>query len=134
MDTLKLKTGLKKATGINFIIGCMLASTLSLAPLSAAFADRDDEGGRGGGWRGGEHEGGWRGGDRDGGWRGGDRDRDEWRRREAYGNGYGGYGAYQQPVYPQAYGYAQPVYVPPPVRYLPPQSPGINLVVPLNFR
>jgi len=69
-----------------------------------------------------EHgEGHGRGGDRHeehgrGGWRGGHD-----RYRGGYGGGYG-------------YGYAQPVYVPPPV-YMPPvQSPGISLILPLNFR
>jgi hypothetical protein len=32
------------------------------------------------------------------------------------------------------YGYAQPVYVPPPVYYPPQPSPGISLFVPLNLR
>ena len=128
MDTFKLKTSILRATGKKCLLGLMLASTLSLLPTAAVQADRDDMGGRDGfhgdrdGWR----------GDRDG-WR----DHEEWRRREAYGNGYGGYGGgyngYQQPMQ-QPYGYAQPVYVPPPVQYMPPQSPGINLVVPLNFR
>jgi len=124
METLILKTRFFRSTGKKIALGLMLASTLSLAPIAAVHADRDDRGGRdGGGYRGGDHDG----------WRGGDRD--DWRRRERYGNGYGGYGGgYQQPVYPQGYGYAQPVYVPPPVQYMPPQSPGVNLVAPLNFR
>jgi len=123
METLNVKTRFFRSTGRKLTLGLLLASTLSLLPIAAAQADRDDWGGREGG--------GWRGGDRDG-WR----DHDDWRRRERYGNGYGGYPqpAYQQPVYPQGYGYAQPVYVPPPVQYMPPQSPGVNLVAPLNFR
>jgi hypothetical protein len=55
-----------------------------------------------------------------GGYRDGDRGHQEW-----HGYGYGGY--------PQPYGYAQPVRVPPPVYYSPQQSPGITLVLPLNF-
>ncbi len=55
---------------------------------------------------GGRRDGGWHDHHGHGGWRG------------------GGYG----------YGYAQPVYVPPPVYAYPPQSPGISLVLPLNFR
>lgn len=43
------------------------------------------------------------------------------RGRGGYGNGYG-------------YSYAQPVYAPPPVYITPLQSPGINLVLPINFR
>lgn len=46
--------------------------------------------------------------------------------RGGYGGGYGyGYGGY---------GYAQPVYAPPPVYYPPQASPGINVMFPLNFR
>jgi len=122
METLLLKTRLFKSAGSKFVIGFIIASTLSLVPISSAFADRDD-------W--GDHGGGFRGGDRDG-WREGDHDR--WEHRGGYGNGYGNYGGYPQPAYSQPYGYAQPVYVPPPVQYMPPQSPGINLVLPLNFR
>ena len=47
--------------------------------------------------------------------------------RGGYGNPYGHGNAY-------GYGYAQPVYEPPAVYAVPPQSPGINLVVPLNLR
>ena len=32
------------------------------------------------------------------------------------------------------YGYAQPVYVPPPIYIVTPPSPGINLVLPLHLR
>ena len=78
--------------------------------VPAAYADRDHDNGRGGG-----HGGGRGHGDHDGGWRGG------YRGYGGYGNGYG-------------YGYAQPVYVPPPIYTVPMQSPGINLILPLNFR
>jgi len=123
METLILKTRPVRSIGTQFVSGLLIALALGLLPVSSAFADRDD-------W--GDRDGGWRHGDRDrGGWRGDD-DHDEWRRRGGYGNGYG-YGGYQ-PAYPQPYGYAQPVYVPPPVYYVPQQSPGINLVFPLNFR
>jgi hypothetical protein len=112
METLKLITRLFRKLGSKFVLGLIIASTLNLLPISTVLADRDD-------WD--RHEGGWRGGDRD-----------DWDRHRGYGNGYR---VYQQPMYPQQpYGYAQPVYVPPPVQYLPPPSPGINLVVPLNFR
>lgn len=125
METLILKTRFIKSTGKKIALGLMLASTLCLLPVAAVHAERDDFGGR--------DAGGFRGGERDGGFHGGDRE--DWRRRERYGNGYGGYGGgYRLPVAPQGYGYAQPVYVPPPVQYMPPPSPGINLVVPLNFR
>ncbi|WP_347989346.1 hypothetical protein [Methylomonas sp. AM2-LC] len=122
MQNLRLKTRIFKSTGSKFIMGFIIASTLSMLPMSSAFADRDD-------W--GEHDRGGRGGDRDG-WRGGEHER--WEHRREYGNGYGGY---PQPAYVQPYGYGyapQPIYVPPPVQYLPPQSPGINLILPLNFR
>ena len=131
METLVVKSRFFRSNGKHFALGLLLASILGLAPVTAVFADRDDFGWREGGGFHGEGREGFRGGDRD-----------DWRRRERYGNGYGGYvggyggygGGYQEPVAPQGYGYAQPVYVPPPVQYLPPQSPGINLVVPLNFR
>ena len=48
------------------------------------------------------------------------------------GNHYGN-NAYR-PVYRQPYYYAQPVYVPPPVYYPQWQSPGINLIFPLDLR
>ena len=35
--------------------------------------------------------------------------------------------------YQQPYAYVQPVFVPPPVYYVPQQPPGISLVFPLNF-
>ena len=54
-----------------------------------------------------------------GGWRG----HHEWR---GYGGGYG----YPQPYY----GYSQPVYAPPTVYYPPQPSPGISVILPLNFR
>jgi len=118
METLILKTTFFRRHGSKFLVGLLIASTLSLLPVSTVLADPDGWGGHEGGWGG--HEGGWRG-----------HDRNDWDRRRAYGNGYGGY---PQPVYPQVYGYAQPVYVPPPVQYIPQPSPGINLVIPLNFR
>lgn len=48
------------------------------------------------------------------------------------GNHYGNYP--YRPVYPQPYYYAQPVYVPPPVYYPQWQTPGINLIFPLDLR
>ena len=39
-----------------------------------------------------------------------------------------------RPDYRPPYYYAQPVYVPPPVYYQPWQSPGINLIFPLDLR
>jgi hypothetical protein len=112
-----------RTAGGKAALGLIFASVLGVSSPTPALADRDDWGGGWGGrgWGGG-HEG----------WRGDD---DGWHRQRwgyGYGNnyGYGGYGGgYQQP-----YGYAQPVYVPPPVYYPPQQSPGINLVFPLNFR
>ena len=110
-----------ESTGSNVMIRLIVASAISVLSLSPAFADRDD--GYGGGYRDGDrgHQE-WHG--NGGGYRGGDRDHQEW-----HGNGGGyGYGGYPQP-----YGYAQPVRVPPPVYYPPQQSPGITLVLPLNF-
>ena len=49
------------------------------------------------------------------------------------GNHYGNNNAYR-PVYRQPYYYAQPVYVPPPVYYPQWQTPGINLIFPLDLR
>jgi len=83
---------------------CAILAALSFWSMPAAFADRDHGHD---GRRSGEGRGGWHGGHR--GYRG--------------GYGYGG-----------GYGYAQPVYVPPPVYAVPQQSPGVNLVVPLNLR
>ncbi|QWF69411.1 hypothetical protein KEF85_08435 [Methylomonas paludis] len=96
-------------TKLAVAITCMLL--LGGLSISSAWAEHGNDHGRGGG---GEHH-----EDHDhGNWRGGG---------YGYGNHYGygqGYG----------YGYAQPVYVPPPVYAVPIQSPGINLIVPLNFR
>ncbi|GEM_PF-656122 len=134
MKALLHKSRYFESTGSNVMIRLIVASAISVLSLSPAFADRDD--GYGGGYRDGDrghqewhgNEGGYRGGDHDhqewhgngGGYRDGDRGHQEW-----HGYGYGGY--------PQPYGYAQPVRVPPPVYYSPQQSPGITLVLPLNF-
>jgi len=55
--------------------------------------------------------------------------------KENHGNPGNHYGnnAYR-PVYRQPYYYAQPVYVPPPVYYPQWQTPGINLVFPIDLR
>lgn len=39
-----------------------------------------------------------------------------------------------RPVYREPYYYARPVYVPPPVYYRAPQSPGVTLFFPLDLR
>jgi hypothetical protein len=125
MKSLIHKAKYFRSTGSKVLIGIIFASTLSVLSISSALADRDDHGGWG---NRGDHDDGWR--------RDRDDDRDDWRGdRDGYRNGYGydGYGRYQQ-GYPQPYGYAQPVYVPPSVYYLPQQSPGINLIFPLNIR
>lgn len=107
-----------KLTGSKVLIGLFLAGSVSVLCMSTASADRDD----GPGW------GNWGGHQ---GWRGGGDDYYE-HRRGYYGYGYGGYGRYLPP-YPAPYGYAQPVYVPPPVYYPPLPSPGISLFFPLNI-
>ncbi len=112
-----MKTRYIRSNNSKLLIALIFSAAISALSISPAFADRDDDHG----WSGGR---GYDRGHQE--WRGdGDRDRD----RGGYGYG-GGY----QPRYQQPYGYAQPVYVPPPVYYLPQQSPGINLFVPLNFR
>ncbi|WP_347986463.1 hypothetical protein [Methylomonas sp. AM2-LC] len=78
--------------------------TVSCLSIPAAFAEHGHEHGH----ERGEEHGNWNGRGRGG-------------NAYGYGNGYG-------------YGYAQPVYAPPPVYMVPPQSPGINLILPLNFR
>jgi len=53
-------------------------------------------------------------------------DQREWREQHRDDRGqYGNYRTYRQP---------QPVYLPPPVYYAPPQSPGISLFFPLDLR
>jgi hypothetical protein len=95
-----------KSTACKVVTALAFTLAIGVFSISPAFADH----GRGGGG----HEGGHGHDDHDhGGWHGGHG-----------GYGYGGNG----------YGYAQPVYVPPPVYVVPPQSPGINIVVPLNLR
>jgi uncharacterized membrane protein len=108
-----MKTLIQHQNSSNPITGkrlavCAILAALSVWSMPAAFAEHGHgQGGREGG-RG--HEG-WH----------GDHDR-------GHGGYRGGYG------YGGGYGYAQPVYVPPPVYVVPQQSPGINLVVPLNLR
>lgn len=103
----------KPMTGKRLAV-CAILAALSVWSMPAAFAEHDHgQGGREGG-RG--HEGGR-----------GDHDRGH----GGYRGGYGYRGSYG---YGGGYGYAQPVYVPPPVYAVPQQSPGVNLVVPLNFR
>ena len=120
MNALLHKSRYFESAAIRVVIGLIAVSAICVLSLSPALADRD--GGYGGGYR-------------DGGYRGGDRDHQEWHgNRGDYDNrgyrpGYGGY----RPVYPQPYGYAQPVRVPPPVYYPPQPSPGITLVLPLNL-
>ena len=93
-----------------YLAVCAILAALSVWSIPAAYAEHGHgQGGREGG-RG--HEGGH-----------GDHDRGHGGYRGGYGYG-GGYG----------YNYAQPVYVPPPVYVVPQQSPGINLIVPLNLR
>ena len=58
--------------------------------------------------------------------------------RDGEHHGHGYQREYQQPYgyqrgYQQPYAYVQPVFVPPPVYYVPQQPPGISLVFPLNF-
>ena len=100
-----------KPIASKYLAVCAILAALSVWSMPAAFADHDH--GQGGGREGGRgHEGGH-----------GDHDRGHGGYRGGYGYG-GGYG----------YNYAQPVYVPPPVYVVPQQSPGINLIVPLNLR
>ena len=87
------------------LIALIFSTAISALSISPAFADREGHGWGGGGR--GDHQ--------------------EWR-----GNGGGGYGRRYQQLQP--YGYAQPVYVPPPVYYPRQQSPGISLFLPLNLR
>jgi hypothetical protein len=99
----------KSITGKRLAV-CAILAVFSVLSMPAAFADHGHgQGGREGGR---EHEGGH-----------GDHGRGHGGYRGGYGYG-GGYG----------YNYAQPVYVPPPVYVVPQQSPGINLIVPLNLR
>jgi len=108
MKTLIPQPNSAKLTVGKLLAVCAIIAGLSVFSMSSAFADHDHgQGGR----RGGEGHEGWR----------GDHDR-------GHGGYRGGYG------YGGGYGYAQPVYVPPPVYVVPQQSPGINLVVPLNLR
>lgn len=98
------------ATRRKAVMAFAVASLISGLFISPAFADRDNDEGRGrGAWnanQGQQHE--WR----------GNRDR-------RYGH---------RPEYRRPYYYAQPVYVPPPVYYEPQQSPGISFFFPLDFR
>ena len=116
MKALRHKSWYFRSTGIKVVVGFVVASAISVLSLSPALADRDDGYGRG--------------------YRDGDRGHQEWHGNEGYRPGYDGYrhgyGGYPH-AYPQPYGYAQPVRVPPPVYYPPQQSPGITLVLPLNF-
>ena len=109
MKTLIHKSRNFRSTGIKVVIGLIVASAINVLSLSPALADRDDGYGRG--------------------YRDGGRGHQEWRGNEGYRPGYGGY----PPAYLQPYGYAQPVRTPQPVYYPPQQSPGITLVLPLNF-
>ena len=115
MKSLIGQTRYFRSAGSKVVIAITLMTALSLLSMASAFADRNNgHGGRGGNRHSQHGEREWR-GDNDGG----------------YGNHWQRYGyGYRQPYY----NYAQPVYIPPPVYYGPMQSPGINLVFPLNLR
>jgi hypothetical protein len=103
MKTLIQKTKLFRLIGNKVVMALILVPAISVLSLSSALADRD-----------GEHHG-----------RG---DHDGYRYQREYQQPYGYQRGYQQP-----YVYVQPVYVPPPVYYVPQQPPGISLVFPLIF-
>ncbi|MGD0960741.1 MAG: hypothetical protein ABSB19_13125 [Methylomonas sp.] len=100
-----MKISKQKLSYIKSTAGKILAAISIIVAISVlSFSSAFAERDHGGG-RGDRHDG-------HGGWHGG---------RDGYRHGYG-------------YGYAQPVYIPPPVYAVPPQSPGISLILPLNFR
>lgn len=106
-----------KATSLKVITVFALASMINAISISTAFADRNDERGRG------EQQRDDRGGRGDHG--GSQRDY-----RDGHGHRYG-----NQYENRRGYSYEQPVYVPPPVYYEPARrSPGIDLFFPLDLR
>ena len=105
MKTLIQKAKLLRQIGnkVRVVMALILVSAIGVLSISSAFADRD-----------GEHHG------------------------HGHHHGHGYQIEYQQPYgyqrgYQQPYAYVQPVFVPPPVYYLPQQPHGISLVFPLNF-
>ena len=113
MKTLIQKAKLLRLIGNKVVMALTLVSAIGVLSMSSAFADRDDD-----------HHG-----------RG---DHDGYRYQREYQQPYGyGYGSRQPYGYPQGYqqpyAYTQPVFVPPPVYYVPQQPLGISLVFPLNF-
>jgi len=107
MKTLIQKAKLLRLIGNKVVMALTLVSAIGVLSMSSAFADRD-----------GEHHG-----------HGYQREY-----QQPYGYGYGSRQPYGYPQgYQQPYAYAQPVFVPPPVYYVPQQPPGISLVFPLNF-
>ena len=105
MKTLIQKAKLLRQIGnkVRVVMALILVSAIGVLSMSSAFADRDDD-----------HHG-----------RG---DHDGYRYQREYQQPYGYQRGYQQP-----YAYVQPVFVPPPVYYVPQQPLGISLVFPLNF-
>jgi len=103
MKTLIQKAKLLRLIGNKVVMAFIWVSAISVLSISSAFADR-----------GGEHH--------------GHGDHDGYRYQREYQQPYGYQRGYQQP-----YAYVQPVFVPPPVYYVPQQPPGISLVFPLNF-
>ena len=103
MKTLIQKAKLLRLIGNKVVMTLILVSAISVLSISSAFADGDGE----------HHVHG---------------DHDGYRYQREYQQPYGYQRGYQQP-----YAYVQPVFVPPPVYYVPQQPPGISLVFPLNF-
>jgi hypothetical protein len=105
MKTSIHSTQLAKPSGRTILKALAVGFLISGLSISPAFADRDHD--RGHDARGGHDHG-----------RRGDRD---WHDRGWHGD-------------VGVYGYAQPVYVPPPVYVQPYQSPGISLILPIHIR
>lgn len=111
-------TGCLRSRGRNILTAIVVGSLISGLSISPAFADRGDE------HRHSERDGhGDRGRHDDRGWHG-DRGRHDGRWHDERGWHY----------YDGPYGYAQPIYAPPPVYVQPYQSPGINLILPIHIR
>ena len=111
MKMLIQKTEYVRSINSKVFMALIFASAISVLSISSALADRDDEHGGRGHYHGHGYQ-------------------REYQQPYGYGNRqpYGYPQGYQQP-----YAYMQPVYVPPPVYYVPQQPPGISLVFPLNF-